>query len=158
MSKQQGDMLVRLYDFHMDRELIRRLEEEGIVIRRAIAPEKHECVAFAATFSKHWESECDVAFSNHPATCFIAVKDGKVAGFACVEATCKDFFGPTGVSEEQRGKGIGKALLHISLQELKNMGYAYAVIGDPGPVEFYQKTCGAFLIPDSVPGIYKGML
>ena len=38
------------------------------------------------------------------------------------------------------------------------MGYAYGIIGGVGPAEFYAKTVGATLIPDSTPGIYTDML
>ena len=38
------------------------------------------------------------------------------------------------------------------------VGYAYAIIGDAGPVEYYKKTVGAVEIPNSHPGIYKNML
>ena len=34
------------------------------------------------------------------------------------------------------------------------MGYAYGIIGGVGPVEFYERTVGASLIPESAPGIY----
>jgi hypothetical protein len=38
------------------------------------------------------------------------------------------------------------------------MGYAYAIIGDVGPSEFYERTVGATQIPNSEPGIYAGLL
>ena len=38
------------------------------------------------------------------------------------------------------------------------MGYVYAIIGNAGPVHFYQKTVGAIIIPDSEPGIYTDSL
>jgi hypothetical protein len=38
------------------------------------------------------------------------------------------------------------------------MGYAYAIIGGAGPVDFYQKTVGAIEIEGSVPGIYRDRL
>jgi hypothetical protein len=38
------------------------------------------------------------------------------------------------------------------------MGYVYAIIGHAGPIEFYQKTVGAIIIPDSDPGIYTNLL
>jgi hypothetical protein len=41
---------------------------------------------------------------------------------------------------------------------MKLKGYGYAIIGDVGPAEFYRKTVGAVEIPDSTPGIYKGMV
>jgi hypothetical protein len=34
------------------------------------------------------------------------------------------------------------------------MGYAYAVIGGVGPSEYYEKLCGAFVIPGSEVGVY----
>jgi len=67
-------------------------------------------------------------------------------------------FGPTGVLQSARGKGIGKALLLACLWSLREMGYVYAIIGAAGPVRFYQKTVGAIIIPDSEPGIYTDML
>ena len=57
-----------------------------------------------------------------------------------------------------RGQGVGEALLFATLRGMREAGYAYAVIGDPGPVEFYQKRLDAMLIPKSSPGIYRGML
>jgi hypothetical protein len=41
---------------------------------------------------------------------------------------------------------------------MKEMGYAYAIIGGVGPKEFYAKTVGAIEIPDSAPGIYTAPL
>jgi predicted N-acetyltransferase YhbS len=52
-------------------------------------------------------------------------------------------FGPTGVLESARGKGIGTALLIAALRGLKEMGYAYGVIGGVGPVQFLRKGCRA---------------
>lgn len=154
-----SDMLVKLYDFECDNELLKQLEMNGLTVRRALAPEKGKVIQWVANhFDENWASECDVAFSNSPPTCFIAVKDCKVVGFACCEATCKNFFGPTGVQEDMRGFKLGKALLHISLQELKHRGYAYAIIGSAGPCDFYTKNCGAESIANSTPGIYKGII
>ena len=38
------------------------------------------------------------------------------------------------------------------------MGYVYGIIGAAGPVDFFQKTVGAIVIPDSDPGIYVDLL
>jgi len=38
------------------------------------------------------------------------------------------------------------------------MGYVYGVSGRAGPIEFYEKTIGAVVIPDSDPGIYVDLL
>jgi len=41
---------------------------------------------------------------------------------------------------------------------MKNLGYAYAIIGGVGPASFYEKAVGAKLIEGSDPGIYKGIM
>jgi len=41
---------------------------------------------------------------------------------------------------------------------LRELGYAYAIIGGAGPVDFYVKTLGAIPIPGSSPGIYPKKL
>lgn len=153
------DMLVKLYEVQEDNKLINKLKEEGIEIRNAIAPEKHIVVKWVKEkFGDFWASETEVAFANHPVSCIIATKGNEMLGFACYEATCKDYFGPTGVDDKYRGKGVGKALLLRSLIELKMLGYAYAIIGGAGPSNFYERSCGATVIENSIPGIYKGML
>jgi len=153
------DMLVRLYDLPDKTGIIKELEEKGIQVRRAIGPEKHIVVEWVRKeFNNHWASECDIAFSRQPVSCFIATKDQEILGFACYDATYRNYFGPTGVTEAARGAGIGKALLLASLHALAEQGYAYGIIGGAGPVEFYKKTFGAMVIEGGDKGIYKGML
>jgi GNAT superfamily N-acetyltransferase len=155
------DMLVRLYELPKLEPIIKVMEEKGITIRPGLPPEKHLVLAWIREhFGKGWESEADVAFANKPSTIILAVDDKakQLVGFGCYEATCKCFFGPTGVHPDYRGREIGKALLLACLHGLTQLGYAYAVIGGAGPMEFYKKSVGAMEIPGSVPGIYKGLL
>jgi GNAT superfamily N-acetyltransferase len=153
------DMLVRLYDLPEFESLESFERKTGVVIRRAIAPEKHVITDWIGQhFGRGWVSEAEVAFARNPVTCLIAVQEGKLVGFACYDATMRGFFGPTGVDEAERGRGVGKLLFLYSLQLMRNDGYGYAIIGGAGPTGFYEKTAGAVSIPDSVPGIYKGML
>jgi GNAT superfamily N-acetyltransferase len=112
----------------------------------------------AENFAPSWADEISVGFARQPVSVYIATIDRELAGFAAYECTRRAFFGPTGVSQAARGKGIGKALLLACLWSLREMGYVYAVIGAAGPVRFYQKTVGAIIIPDSEPGIYTDML
>ena len=154
-----ADMLVKLYEFAPDLNLRRKLESKGFTVRRALPPERSTVLRWVAEeFGKEWADECAVAFARQPSTCFIALQEDGLAGFSCCEATCRAFFGPTGVRPDLRRQGLGKALLDIALEDLKARGYAYAIVGDAGPLEFYERYCGAVPIPDSVPGIYKGML
>jgi hypothetical protein len=153
------DMLVKLYALPDSREVHERLGKAGIVTRRALAHEKHTVVAWVRQhFSEHWASEVEVAFSRQPITCFIAVRQKSILGFACHDATCPNFFGPTGVDPNERMRGIGKALLFDCLKAMKQKGYGYAIIGGVGPAEFYTKAVGAIPIEGSEPGVYRGLL
>ena len=154
------DMLVKLYALPDIEDVLAQQRQSGVVIRRALAPEKQRVVAWVqATFNlSHWSSECDVALTHQPSSCFIAVENGALLGFACYDATCKNFFGPTGVNERCRGRGVGKALLLACLHAMRADGYGYAIIGGVGPAEFYAKAVGAVLIDGSTPGIYGGLL
>lgn len=154
------DMLVRLMELPDASELEKRLlEKEKIVFRRAIAPEKHLVSEWVMEqFGAYWKSEVEVAFSRQPVSCWIAQRGNDILGFACYESTARNFFGPTGTKETERGKGIGKVLLIKSLESLREMGYAYAIIGGVGPVEFYEKAVGAKLIEGSEVSIYQNLL
>ncbi|MGJ8723686.1 MAG: GNAT family N-acetyltransferase [Roseibacillus sp.] len=153
------DMLVRLYDLPEMEPTYQRVAGEGIILRRPSVYEKHLVAKWVGEhFSPKWVSEVEVAMSHQPVSCFIATKDKEILGFACYDTTCKGYFGPTGVGEAARGKGVGKALLFKALEGLRDLGYAYGFIGGVGPREFYEKACGAVEIPGSDPGIYQDIL
>jgi predicted N-acetyltransferase YhbS len=106
-------------------------------------------------FTESWADEAELAFSaGHPITGFVAMKDGEVVGFAVYECSRRGYFGPTGVREDLRGSGAGAALLFRCLEGMRDLGYAYAIIGGVGPVGFYQRVCGATVIEGSDPGVY----
>lgn len=154
-----SDMLVKLYELKDDWDFLRDQDKIGIIIRKPIGPEKHLVIDWVKeNFSRAWASETDMAISNKPMSCFIAIIDIKLVGFACYDATALGFFGPTGVKESCRGKGTGKALLMACLLDMKQKGYGYAIIGGVGPAEFYSKAVGAVEIPGSSPGIYRTFL
>lgn len=153
------DMLVKLYRLPEVAPLIARQRAAGVDIRRAVAPEKHVVVEWVrAQWYSAWASECEVAFANQPVSCFVAVEQERLVGFACHDATCRNFFGPLGVLESHRGRDIGAALLLACLHAMAAQGYGYAIIGAVGPAEFYTKTVGATLIDDSTPSVLRGML
>jgi ribosomal protein S18 acetylase RimI-like enzyme len=145
------DMLVCLYALPDHNKPLKG----GDVVRRAAAYDKSVILQWISqNFSTQWASEADVTFSHQPISCFIALHQDRVVGFACYEATCRGYFGPGGVLEAHRGKGLGTVLLLECLRSMKEMGYAYAIIGGVGPKDFYTKAVGAIEIPDSTPGIY----
>lgn len=156
MQTTNMDMLVKLYNLPAPHS---KNDFQDVVIRPALAPELHIVRDWVSrNFSKYWESEIIKAFSNSPVTCYLAINEGQILGFACADATLRGFFGPMGVSEAARGKNIGKMLLIYGLQQMKNLGYGYAIIGGVGPKEFYQRHVGAIEIEGSTPGIYQGLL
>ena len=134
------DLLVPLYKLPVVDDELARLRGEGIVVRRAFPFDLSRTRRFIArTFSESWADETEAGFARQPITCWIAISEQKVIGFACVDATMRGFFGPTGVEPTFRGRGIGAALLLSALHGLKEMGYGYGIIAGAGPVAFYEK-------------------
>jgi len=149
------DMLVRLYKLPPMEPVLEKMKSQGVEIRRAQAHEISMVRKYAEEhFSVFWADEVSVAFARQPISLYVATIGRKMVGFGAYECTRRDYFGPTGVTPEHRGKGIGLALLLACMWGLQEMGYAYGIIGGAGPVEFYRKAVGAEVIEDSVPGIY----
>jgi len=157
------DMLVSLLDLPPAEPLIAELRKQEIIIRRAYPFEITPVRAFVEHhFGVGWADEISVGFARMPVSVFIAIDQSgekkRIVGFAAYECTTRDYFGPTGVAESHRKRGIGKALFLASLHDLHALGYAYAIIGGAGPVEYYAKTAGATVIEGGEPGIYRDLL
>ena len=157
-------MLVQLFKLPPLQPELDRMADIGVTVRRPIGPENYAVIDWIKKYfpSSLWASEAENAFFNSPKTIYIALREGEngseMLGFACWDATVRNFFGPTGVKESERGKGIGRALLLACLHGMREDGYAYGIIGSPGPVEFYKKCCGGVMIENSGQSVYKGML
>lgn len=153
-----ADLLVSLYTNRLS-ILKEQACRADVLIRSVLPPEMQLVVDWVRdNFSTNWASEVSVAITRQPSACLIAIDHGNLVGFACYDTTARGFFGPTGVHPDSRGKGVGIALFSASLQAMKSMGYAYAIIGDAGPVDFYVNAVGAMTIPADDKGIYQGML
>ncbi len=152
------DMLVRLYALPDLADALAACAADGVAVRRALMPEKPAVVDWVRARFPSAAAEVEAAFARPPVTCFVALRAGALAGFACYDVTCPNFFGPEGVAQDERGRGIGRALLLSALHAQRAQGYAYAVIGGVGPAEFYAKTVGAVAIPGSTPGLYAGLV
>jgi len=130
-----------------------------VVLRRAQPFELTPIRQFIQqNFSTSWADEVSVGFANKPVTVFIATIDGQLVGFAAYECTRRAFFGPMGVLDQVKGRGIRRSLVLACMKGLREMGYVYGIIGAAGPIEFYQKTVGAVVIENSDPGIYRDFL
>ena len=152
------DMLVKLYDLPDNSAQTARLGQQGIVVRRAMVHEKHKVLAWVTEqfgdSASGWADECEVAFARSPVCCLIAVQQQRIVGFACYEVAARGMFGPIGVKEGCRVRGIGGMLLISALRNMHQLGYAYAVIGRVGAPEFFAKTVAAEAIAGSTPGVY----
>lgn len=153
------DMIVPLY--RLPARIPSRIQagDDLVVIRHANTFEFTKVTDFIrAHFGQGWADEAGAAFARQPVSCFIALLDGIIVGFAAYESTRRGFFGPTGVDEVHRGKGIGRALLIASMWGLSDLGYGYGIIGGAGPVDFYHNAVNAIVIPDSIPGVYTDLI
>lgn len=152
--------MVKLYELPALEPVIERQRAGGIAIRRPLATEKKSLVQWVeAQFgvaAPGWASESEVAFCRLPIACFAALDGTGFLGFACYDCACKGFFGPIGVSDGHRGRGIGEALLLICLHAMRQDGYGYAIIGHAGAPGFFHRVADATAIPGSDPGIYGG--
>jgi hypothetical protein len=87
------DLLVKLYELTGT-----PAEIPGIEIRRPMPHENGTVKRWiAATFSEVWGEEFECNLKSFPVTSFIALRNGKIVGFACYDVTCRGYFGPTGV-------------------------------------------------------------
>ena len=148
------DMIANLIRLPREKEL------DGIKIKRVFAGEKMRVLEYIRQhFSEGWVYEAENAIMQHK--CFIATKDGQILGFACYDASAKDYFGPIGVTEGTRGTGVGTALLLRTLTCMREEGYGYAIIGWVGDAEmFYRKVVNAEWVPGGEPenSIYSNLI
>jgi len=90
-------------------------------------------------FGKIWR------FEASRGVLFFTQRDGAITGFAAHEANNRGlgFFGPTGVAESERGKGLGTKLLLACLADARRLGHQRVVIPWTDAAGFYAKACGA---------------
>lgn len=123
------------------------------LIRKVNKNEISELVHFIGkNFSNEWSQTIREAFSLNKPPVYVAFDDnGDIIGFAAYDIykNKKCYFGPMGVSLSNRVKGIGYSLLHHCLKDMSDIGYEYAIIGQAGPIEFYEKACNAVVIPSN---------
>ena len=154
------DLLVKLYGLNFDGHR-KEYFDADIKIVRALTPDKTKVLEFVRKeFNENWANECERSFSKVPVSCFIAVRDQKMMGFACYDVTARGYFGPMGVHARERRRGVGTRLLFSCLIDMWDVEYGYAVIGGVADdaIDFYKKAASATVIPGSNPGIYKRMV
>ena len=123
-------------------------------VRKVNKKDVNDLVHFIETnFSIEWSQTIKDAFLLSEPPIYIALDNsGDIIGFAAFDVykNKKCYFGPMGVELSNRIKGIGYSLLHHCLKDMSDIGYEYAIIGDAGPIEFYEKACNAVVIPSDI--------
>jgi GNAT superfamily N-acetyltransferase len=162
-SQSARDMLVRLYDLPSAEPPVREAQEAGVIVRRALAPERSVVLNWVAeTFSQAWADECNVALTGHPVRCFVAVADGHLVGVCGYDAVARGVVGPIGLDSNYRGRSVGRALMLTTLHDMRAAGYAYGILGWLEPTEqgFGRSVANAVVIEGSAPrtGMYAGLL
>ncbi|HEX5939931.1 MAG TPA: hypothetical protein VFZ12_06190, partial [Dehalococcoidia bacterium] len=104
------DMLVRLLHLPPLEPDLQRMTSAGIAIRRPNPFEWSDLRDWIkGRFVDAWVDETSVAFSRQPVTAFIALEGRRLLGFAAYDCVWRGGFGPTGVEDTERGRGIGRA-------------------------------------------------
>lgn len=154
-----GDLIVNLY--LKDIWSINRQNN----VHPIFPSDKERMMSFMDTFfsdQKGWKMEVERGINN--GTVFVTEEDNIIKGFACYDCTAKGYFGPMGVTPTCRGKYMGRDLMYAAFDQMKAMGYGYAIIGwvsdyieklpynwDHEALGFYQKNAMATYIPFSDP-------
>ncbi len=116
------------------------------LIRRPDANESPPILTFIEReFGRIWRFEAAKAFDADVPKIFVAEEQHEITGFAVHDVNNRGlgFFGPTGVMQSMRGRGIGCQLLLASLADMRRLGFARVVIPWTDALEFYRKCCGA---------------
>jgi len=128
-------------DESLENEDIRKVgEEDRETLQKFIEKE----------FRARWMKHINHAFDHKlEPSIYVYEENNEIVGFACFDVVRgkKGLFGPMGTAKHLRSKGVGVKLLGKCMFEMKKVGYETAIIGEAGPIEFYQKVLGARVMP-----------
>jgi len=150
------NMLVDLSGFSIDRKrhdaLLSSLNVALSLVHGATA---QDVVWITNTFGGSWPQEAQAGWNW-----FVRDTAGACLGFATYEQRALRYwwldgwlenpavgiFGPMGVDPALRGKGVGMVLTQRALLSLKDLGFSQALIPAVGPIQFYERCCGARVV------------
>ena len=153
-----SDILIKLYGYNDDPAIYKRIEDQGVRIKRVMPMNITPVYEFIKDrFARAWADESLPALIN--GDCFVAVRGKDLLGFHVIEAPAKGFVGPLGVVPEARRMGIGQALVLAAVKAMREKGYRYAIGGmsHPWGHASVEGVASSMLIPDSG-GSYEDML
>jgi mycothiol synthase len=121
-----------------------RLAKDGFEVRRL---EKSDADAFdeylRTVWHENWRVEGMRSLRRNPVSTHVALKEGRIVGFASHSVSGPGQFGPMGTNPELRGKGVGAILLKRCLADQRDAGFAECDIQWVGPKGFYADHVGA---------------
>jgi len=130
--------------FHVPQRIIKveeLLKRNGVTFREAKQEDRNRVVKWVyENFSSCWAYETELGFEREEAGVWIAENAKKdLLGFSVYGALESSWFGPIGVSEKVRGRGIGSVLLYKCLLSLRALGRRYVIIPWTGHLFFYSQ-------------------
>jgi N-acetylglutamate synthase-like GNAT family acetyltransferase len=123
---------------------------ENVCIKKVTNEDKEMLREFVMeNFYERWAKTVDYGLTLDDIPIYIALINSNIVGFAGynISKKRKGYFGPLGVLKAYRDKKIGQSLLNICLIDMKKLGFKTCIIGNAGSIEFYEKACGAKIIP-----------
>lgn len=117
--------------------------ESSLEVREATGLNVLPCLEFVGREFPHWSPDVSSVASRifggdtNSATLFVAYIGGQLTGFAMSRG---ERFGPFGVQEASRGRGIGTALLASTLMAMRSLGFhcAWFLWTDDRAARLYQ--------------------
>lgn len=89
-------------------------------------------------FGEGWRREAEASLDNGGVV--QAEKEGEIVGFACYSGFEETWFGPIGVLEQHRGRGVGSELLFAALTRMRERGLGRITIPWTEHLTFYGQT------------------
>jgi len=140
------DYLIDLISFTVPRRIIRlekMLIDERIVFRKPSFAEKSKVQEWIeGRFGKFWTYEVGEAFRAPTPKVWVAEKGDEILGFSAYSALERYWFGPIGVSDQIKHKGLGTVLLFKTLDSMREEGCSTACIPWTGHLFFYTQVPG----------------
>jgi len=105
------------------------LAAKGYAFTNASQDRRREVVEWVhSNFGPLYSHEVSETFRHDMPSVWLALKGDEIVGFSAYRTSELDWFGPIGVAEEERRKGLGSVLLFKSLLSMREEGRRIALI------------------------------
>jgi GNAT superfamily N-acetyltransferase len=144
---EEVDYEYNLKEFFYPRRVARlkkSLKSKGITTRLATRADREQLVEWVgAHFSPFWKNETEHGLArSEPIVAIAKGKNNNVLGFATCNGVAPGRFGPAGVDEHGRGKGIGTVLLFDAFDAMKRARQKRATVHWTDHLFYYTQVPG----------------